>query len=123
MERTERRKEVEVPDEIAPVVRVVVVFEKSKSGGIVAWINGKASFPDRLQGQSANTGEIWEVIICTQNPAKTVYFLLLVRKIRDHDRRSKRGAEHRSGNQNDSRKHDREKDGRRRHQGNRTGTS
>ena len=93
--------------------RFTVTFEKSKNGGVFAIINGKASFPEHEQDQTAEIGEAWEVVISGDNsPKRTVNFVLLVRKVSSSDRRP---------GHNRTREHSR--DGHNRHSSDRMGKS
>lgn len=93
--------------------RFTVTFEKSRNGGVFAIIDGKASFPEREQGQTAEIGETWEVVISGNNPPKeTVNFVLLVRKVSPSDRRP-----------GHNRTRENNRDGHSRHSGDRMGRS
>lgn len=57
-----------------------VIFEAGRDGNPVTRIMGKIAFPERRGPQPA-VGEEWEVIVSGTNPARTVVFLKLVRRI------------------------------------------
>jgi len=61
---------------------MIVKFEASREGKPIVQIDGKTSFPERFGVQPA-VGEKWEVEISGQNPAGTVNFLQLLRRVEE----------------------------------------
>lgn len=57
-----------------------VVFERGRKGDLCARIDGKIAFPARGQPQPGE-GDEWEVEIVGTNPAGSVFFLRLVRRV------------------------------------------
>jgi hypothetical protein len=59
-----------------------VSFQAGRDGSAMTRVNGKVAFPDR-RGPQPQVGETWDVEPCGSNPAGTVIFLRLVRKVDD----------------------------------------
>jgi len=62
-------------------IRATVTFKQSRTGGPMAKVDGKASFPERSQSQKAEIGETWEVEVSGTNQKQSVNFLRLIRKV------------------------------------------
>jgi hypothetical protein len=62
------------------MANLIVKFDRSREGGPITRIEGRASFPER-KGRQPEVGEEWEVEIAGGNAAGTVNFLRLMKKV------------------------------------------